>query len=224
MTDLAAGEVPDRVDGWVGDCRYEPLGLLESGLVIVRVHRGDGVIEHGTKVIFVVEPAGSADVELATPQQLHVGVIVLDRVDQLAVGQHLFGVRAIDRQVFAMVGDGQVGVASIGSNLDHVGDRRTSIAGLCGVIMQITLDVAQTNQIAEVTSFGGFDLAGRLAHRRRDKRQSEGLVDALFGLGGNNLGWCLVLGIFVGLDQQAVFVEQPALLDRPHAERNVVLF
>ncbi len=176
------------------------------------VDRSNAVVELETEVRVVIELALGPDVELAAEEDSQLGVRLLEGSHPISVRQHLLAARAIDRQVLAVVGEGDVSISICHCSLDHLLNCRAPVAGSGRVIVKVALNLIPGDQSRQPVPRRSFDLTGPLPQWRGNELHPQRLVDLLLG-GGSDQPVLL---------EQPVLAEQPAPFDGPLAKGDVV--
>ena len=109
-----------------------------------------------------------------------------------------------------MVGDREVAIAELPGTGDHLLEAREPV-GQVRVRVEVSLELLHREEGQELAGDRGLDLATVLAERGLDHRHPEPLVDALLGLGREQLARLRV--------EQPVLAELEALPDGDLADR-----
>ncbi len=142
------------------------------------VHLGEGgVVEVEGAVGEDVDFDAGEDVDAALQFVLELGVYFADEFD---VGQGAGVVEAVGHgQVFAVVGDGDVGEAAGEGGFGHLTDGVAAVGGV-GVHVEVAADVGQGDELGEGVGGGGFELASVFAEFGWDVVEVQGVVDGFF--------------------------------------------
>ena len=212
---LAAGGMAEDADVWVFEGAEDAGGHLFDGLVEVGVDAGDDDVHLGEGGVFEVEGAVGEDVDFDAWEDadlsFHLGV---DFADVLDVCESAGIVHAVGHgEIFAVVGDGDVGQAASESGFGHLADGVAAVGGV-GVHVEVAADVGERDEVRESVGGGGFEFAGVFAQLGRDVVEVEGVVDVGLGCGGDD---------DVVFDaEESVLVQREAALDGALAEGDVV--
>src|SRR5690606_27753958 len=128
--------------------------------------------------------------------------------------QHLLAGRAVDRQIFPVVGYGHVLVAAGHRGSHHLLQGGAAVAGAGGVVVEVAADVLQLDEVGQLSGGRRLDLARVLPERRRDPGKVQGGVDRFLGLGGDG----------GAVFEQPVLVQEPPSVDGALAQGDVVGF
>ncbi len=110
---------------------------------------------------------------------------VVDFADALDVGEGALVVEAVGHgEVLGVVGDGDVSEAAGDGGFGHLADGVAAVGGV-GVHVEVAADVGEGDEVGESVGCCGFDLAAVFAELGWDVVEVEGLVDFLFGGGGD---------------------------------------
>jgi len=217
--DLAAGGMAEDADVWVLDGTEDTAGHLVGGLVEVGVDAGYDDVHLGEGGVVEVEGAvgenidfdAGEDADLSFELLLEFGV---DLSDALDVGQGAGVVEAVGHgEVFAVVGDGDVGEAAGEGGFSHLTDGVAAVGGF-GVHVEVAANVGKCDEVREGVSCGGFELATVFAELGWNVVEVEGVVDLGFGGGGYD--------DVVFESEERVLAEGEAALDGALAEGYIV--
>ncbi len=165
----------------------DAVGHLFDGLVEVGVDAGDDDVHLGEGGVVEVEGAVGEDVDLDAGEDadpsFHLGV---DFADGFDVGESALVVEAVGHgEIFAVVGDGDVGQAAGKGGFGHLTDGVATVGGV-GVHVEVAADVCAGDEVGEGVGGGGFEFAGVFAQLGWDVVEVEGVVDVGFGCGGDD--------------------------------------
>ena len=232
--------VRDHVDVRVLDRVEDALGQLGTRLAARDVERSDDQVERREQLVWIVELAVGADLELAAVQQAEALVVRLGRrrpslllrrealvegADERALFlDALGGEAARDRERLRVIGHDLVGVAAAARELSHGFDRHRAV-GPVRMGVEVALEVGLGDEIRQAAGEGRLDLAAILAQLRLDERQPEKVI-CLRLRGEDAELTALVRGDdLAGLVDpgEAVLAQAPALVARHRSEPDVVL-
>jgi len=188
---------------------------LFCGLIEVGVDAGYDDVHLGEGGVVEVEGAVGEDVDFDAGEDadfaFHFGVYFADALD---VGEGAGVVEAVGHgEVFAVVGDGDVGEATREGCFGHLTDGVAAVGGV-GVHVEVAADVGDCDELREGVIGGCVEFAAVFAELGWDVVEFEGVVDGLFGFGGDDL--------VVFEAEERVFAEGEAALDGALPEGDVV--
>src|SRR5579859_4329501 len=169
LRDPAAGEVADAVDIRVLHCLEHPLGRPRVGCV---VHRRDDPVEQREILLRDVDLAVRADVRLDTGEDRELREPPAQRLDLLELR-----LEPALAQVVRVVGDGVVLVAARNRAFEHLLERALAVGRPVRVRVEVAADVAQLDELRQLTLPRRLELARVLTQLRRDRLVAEELVD-----------------------------------------------
>ena len=174
--------VDERKCGYMLDCGTDDIGLAGwAGNEEVEIAYGlASSTERAGRGNFV--DAGK-DSNFSLKFYLKFGVNLPDLFD---VCESSFVVESVGHgEVFAVVGDGDVGQATGQGGFGHLADGVASVGGF-GVHMEVAADVGKGDEVGQGMGGGGFELAGVLAKLGWNVVEVEGVVDVSFAGRGDD--------------------------------------